>query len=294
MLLIHNAAPLKETLIAVAARFQNHGASIAMVADFLPGKTAFCGVFDGDALDDPFDPSIDRVALSGALTASRVPLKASRVLADAIAQREEVLDLAALGTLSPAPRRSDASEARCLTLFELFALDDVLGKALREPLNLSRVLIDRRPLPSDSLNHCEIGEDGVARIRLLKTNGITLAGRTHALVHELGHALIGLARLRGRPYRAPYGRPDYGRFLSPDTFDTVCDEEALVRAMADAWLLRRSGVIWSRTFPGAVDAVARDLDGDDLAAFVRFRLSQGWGFEAPTVMVRTVGREVVI
>ena len=58
----------------------------------------------------------------------------------------------------------------------------------------------------------------VARIRLLETNGRTLAGRTHALVHELAHALIGIARADGRSYAASYGSHDYARFLDPKSF----------------------------------------------------------------------------
>jgi hypothetical protein len=105
-------------------------------------------------------------------------------------------------------------------------------------------------------------------------------------VHELGHALVGVARHGGRSYACGYGQPDYGRFLQESTFGGLCDEEALVRAIADAWLLRRTAVTWSRTWPGAVDDVARDLDADELAAFTRFRLAQGLGMAATPVCPR--------
>ena len=237
------------------------------------GAWAIGAIGDDDALDSAIDPSIDRAALADALAAGGVAR--ARVAADAIADREGVLDDA--GVYAPGVRPP--------TSFERRALADVVGDLISF-LPFDAVEIDRAWFRG-GLNHCAI-DGAVARVRLLESNGTTLAGRTHALVHELGHALVGLARAAGTSYRAAYGQPDYGRFLAPATFDRVCDEEALVRMIADAWLLRRRAVAWARTWPGAVDDVARDLDADDLAAFARFRLAQGLGLDARACTVRRV------
>ena len=278
MLLASERAPLVETLRAVVERVRGEGVKLVVVDRYVDRSIAIGSIADDDSLDSPLDPSIDLGALTAALLGAHVPPSAAPVLAHALADREDVLDLA-----TPA---GEQSSFRPPTLFERHALQDVLGRELAALLPSDRVLIDRAPLTSGALNHCEHGGDGVARIRLLDTNGTTLAGRTHALVHELGHALIGVAKHDGRPYRAGYGQLDYGRFLAPQSFDSICDEEALVRAIADAWLLRRRAVTWSRTWPGAVDAVGKELDADDLAAFARFRLSQGLGLPATPIVVR--------
>jgi hypothetical protein len=251
-----------ETARAIAEAARARGARIDVAR--CRGAWAIGAIGDDDSLDAAIDPSIDRASLG-----------ASRAFADAIADREGVLDDAGVY----------ARDVRPPTSFECAAMADVLGDLVRF-LPFDRVEIDRTWFRG-GLNHCAIDGD-VARIRLLESNGTTLAGRTHALVHEMGHALIGLARLAGTSYRAQYGQPDYGRFLVERTFDRVCDEEALVRMIADAWLLRRRAVAWSRTWPGAVDDVARDLDADDLAAFARFRLAQGLGMEARSCTVRRI------
>lgn len=252
VLLVPTAAPLGITLEAALSRLP-----IAVVPSYLPGSIAFGAVGAGDPLDDRADPSIDRDELLARLVSA--PLAARPVLADALLDREDVLDLHARVSWRPP------------TLFEYGALADVVGE-LVELLPPSRVRIDRATLQS-GLNHCEMGRDGIARIRLLPSNGTTLAGRTHALVHELGHALIGVARHDGRSYGASYGSPGYRRFLDSKQ---LCDEEALVRAIADAWLLRRN-VPWARTFPGAIDHDGVDLDGDVLAQFTRASLARGLG-----------------
>lgn len=267
MLLLPGMAPLARTLVrALADR--------SVVREgWLPGATAIGTIGDGDALDDAIDPAVDREALTVALLSAAVPASAAPLLAEAVANREQVLDL-------DDPKR----RWRPLTLFEQHALLDVLGD-LALLLPIERVRIDRE-VRTTGLNDCTRGADGVARIRLLGTNGTTLAGRTHALVHELGHALIGVVGT----YRAAYGSKDYGRFLAEETFGEICDEEAIVRAIADAWLLRRRAVTWSRTWPGAIDAAGRALDADDLAAFARFRLAQGLGRPFTPVRVRRVGQ----
>jgi len=279
MLLLPDAAPLARTLVPVlAGRF-------VVRTNWLPGATAIGTLGDTDSLDEPLDPAVDRAALVVDLLRATVPSKAAPLLADAIADREGVLDL-------DDPKR----RWRPLTLFEHHALVDVLGE-LAGLLPIDRVRIDR-DLQQRGLNHCQF-VNHVASIRLLGTNGTTLAGRTHALVHELGHALIGL-RAGSTPalppfesvgvagsYAGSYGSPDYGPFLREESFDRPCDEEALVHAIADAWLLRRRAVSWTRTWPGAIDAAGRDLDGDDLAAFARFRLAQGLGLPHQPVIVRT-------
>lgn len=254
VLLVPSAAPLAITLEDVLA-----GTAIAIVPQYLPGAVAFGGVGDRDPLDQAHDPSIDRTDLLRRLQA--VPAAAAPVLCDALLDREAVVDLRGRASWRPP------------TLFEHGALADVVGEfiALLPP---ARVRIDRAYLTS-GLNHCEMGRDGIARIRLLPSNGTTLAGRTHALVHEMGHALIGVARYDGRSYRAPYGAPGYRRFLRSNK---LCDEEALVRAIADAWLLRRD-VPWARTWPGAIDDDGRDLDADVLAAFARESLARGLASE---------------
>lgn len=251
MLLVPAAAPLAKTL-------QDRLASTAIVAvpGFLPGSVAFGAVSDTDPLDSPHDPSIDREDLLARL--HDLPAAAAPVLLDALLDREDVLDLAG------------RAAARPLTLFEHRAMADVVGDLIRF-LPPSRVRIDRAPI--SGLNHCEMGADGVARVRLVATNGKTLAGRAHALVHELGHALIGIARHDGVSYRAGYGAPGYRRFYPRRG---VVDEEALVRAIADAWLLRRN-VPWARTFPGAIDGDGRDLPADALARWARARLAEGLG-----------------
>ena len=272
MLLFAESDGASRALLDVATAARAGGAAIEVRPRAYRGRWAIGAVGDEDALDASIDPSIDRGALADAMRAAGVPRSLAAPFADAIAHREDVLD-ASVVTRTAAPVHSD--HARPPTLFEIGALADVIGVDLAALLPPDRVEIDRAWLREGTLNHCELGADGVARIRLLGSNGTTLAGRTHALVHELGHALIGVARLGGRSYRAAYGQPDYARFLAPHRADVVCDEEALVRAIADAWLLRRRGVAWSRTWRGAVDDCARDLAADELAAFARFRLAQG-------------------
>jgi len=267
MLLVPGGAPLAATLRDVIA-----GTTLALADDWLPGSTAFGSVYDDDPLDGAADPSVDRPRLLETLLQVGVPDSAAPVVVEAMLDRETVVDLGG-------PRAS----FRPPTLFEHGALHDVLGE-LAELLPPSRVRIDRAELAT-GLNHCEMGGDGVARIRLLPTNGTTLAGRTHALVHEMGHALIGVQRHRGRSYAAPYGSRDYGPFLDREG---LCDEEALVRAIADAWLLRRS-VPWARTFPGAIDEAGRDRDADELAAWCRARLARGLGLPYEPAMVRRIG-----
>lgn len=282
MLLLPSAAPLTRTLERALAP----EGELSIAPEWLPRCVAIGALGDEDALDDALDPAIDRAALAERLAAAGVPSKAAPLLAGGLADREGVLDLSA--GWSGDPSIHDV-RFRPMTLFERHALVDVLGD-LAQLLPPHRVRIEREPLRSHvgALNHCEHGADGVATIRLLATNGQTLAGRTHALVHELGHALIGVARFDGRSYAAPYGRPDYGPFLDPRSFDRPCDEEALVRALADAWLLRRRAVRWTRTWPGAIDVAGRDLDGDDLADFVRSRLAQGLGLPFAPVRVRRI------
>ncbi len=277
MLLVPSSAPLARVLADLADADVAVAASLVVREPWVEDDVAIGSIGDDDALDDPYDPAVDRPALAAALVAKGVPSRAAPLLADALADREGVLDLALVGR-APRPMRPP-------TLFEHHALVDVLGEELASHLPPARGRIARAPAPAGSLNHCRM-DGGVAEIHLVSTNGRTLAGRTHALVHELGHALIGVARHAGRSYATPYGQLDYGRFLDPASFDRVCDEEALVRAIADAWLLRRGAVTWARTWPGAVDAIARDLDADDLAAFARFRLRQGLGLPFDTVVVR--------
>jgi hypothetical protein len=271
MLLVPKGAPLEATLRDVIA-----ATTLVAAEDWLPGATALGSIYDEDALDDPLDPSIDRARLLDMLLQVGVPSSAGPHLVDALLDRESVVDLGG-------PRAS----FRPPTLFEHAALGDVLSE-LVSMLPPSRVRIDRAFL-ARGLNHCELGGDGIARIRLLPTNGTTLAGRTHALVHEMGHALIGVQRYDGRAYAAEYGSRDYGPLLRAESFDRPCDEEALVRAIADAWLLRRN-VSWARTYPGAIDDAGRDLDGDDLAGWCRFRLAQGLGgpYEQPLQGVRSL------
>ncbi len=276
MLLVGDTAPIRQALLR-AVEDAGLGARIGVTEAFLPGVTAIGTLGDDDALDAAVDPGVDLSRLRDALIAANVPSVAAPHVATAIAEREDVLDVAKMG--------APVSPDRPPTLFELAALRDVLGDELSALLPSAGVRIDRTLRAPPALNQCAMGDDGVARISLLSTNGTTLAGRTHALVHELGHALVGHARRAGRPYAASYGQPDYGRFLRPSSFDDPCDEEALVRAIADAWLLRRGSVAWARTWPGAVDDVARDLDGDDLAAFCRFRLAQGLGLSVAPVLV---------
>jgi len=252
--------------------------SIAVADDFLAGVTAIGAIGDSDELDDPLDPSIDRDALRVSLERANVPTVAAPAVALAILDREDVLDLSNIGAKPSAHRPP--------TLFEWRAVRDVIGDDLAAFLPPDRVLIERALRRPPALNQCAMGNDGIARISLLSTNGTTLAGRCHALVHELGHALIGLAKSDGHPYGASYGQTDYGRFLDPRTFDRICDEEALVRAIADAWLLRRTSVTWTRTYPGAIDPPGRDLDANDFAAFCRFRLAQGLGRPFSAILVR--------
>ena len=278
VLLVPLAAPLANTLKDALSALP-----IMVRSSYVPGSIAFGAAGDADALDERYDPAIDRAELLACL--SDAPAAARPVLADALLDREDVLDLHARAPYRPP------------TLFEHGALADVV-RDLIELLPPSRVRIDRAPL-SNGLNHCEMGRDGIARIRLLPNNGTTLAGRTHALVHELGHALIGVARHDGRSYGAPYGAPGYRRFLDSKrstrsrdgarTEDSregartedLCDEEALVRAIADAWLLRRN-VPWARTWPGAIDDDGRDLDADVLAQFARRSLARGLGLPSAT------------
>jgi hypothetical protein len=250
VLLVPEGAPLAITLKDALA-----GTGIVAAEGYLPGSIAFGAVGDSDPLDERADPSIDRDALEELLRI--VPDRARPVLLEALVDREDVLDL------------HERHSWRPPTLFEHRALADVVGDFIAL-LPAARVRIDRAFL-RDGLNHCEMGRDGIARIRLLPSNGTTLAGRTHALVHEMGHALIGVARHDGRSYAASYGAPGYRRFLRSNK---LCDEEALVRAIADAWLLRRN-VPWARTWPGAIDDDGRDLDGDELARFARQHLARG-------------------
>jgi hypothetical protein len=267
MLLCPEAAPLARTLERALA-----GSAFSTVPGYLPGAVAFGSVFDEDELEDARDPRISLSELTVTLIAATMSARPAEAVASSLVDRENVLDLG-----------RPQGEDRPPTLFEWHALADVLGE-LAELLPPAHVRIDRAILDS-GLNHCQM-EGRVARIRLLGTNGRTLAGRTHALVHEMGHALVGVQRALGRDYRAEYGSPDYGRFLRESTFGRPCDEEALVRAIADAWLLRRKGVTWSRTWPGAIDEAGRNVDGDDLAAWCRFRLAQGLGLPHHPVRVR--------
>jgi hypothetical protein len=288
MLLLADRDPWLDAARAACAAMQARGAPVAIAPRAVRGRWAFGTVSDTDALDDAIDPAVDIAALSHALASALGPrgedASHAHSLARAIAHREDAIDASTARRIAPPawPER-----ARPVTLFEHAALVDVLGAELASLMPIDRVEIDRAPIVggagANALNHCEMGRDGIARIRLLGTNGATLAGRTHALVHEMGHALIGLARAAGRSYACGYGQPDYGRFLDASSHATLCDEEALVRAIADAWLLRRPSVAWARTWPGAVDDVARDrnLDGADLAKFARFRLAQGLGLLSP-------------
>lgn len=280
MLLLSDDAPLARALVAVSERARDQGAPLAIEVGWLPGLLAIGAIGDADPLDEALDPAIDRAAFAEALASANVPRAATPVLAIAIASRDDVTELRALGGAREA--------ARPLTPFEHRAFLDVVGAALGAHLRVDHVRVDRGAVDRDdprALNHCETDAAGVSTIRLRSDNGVTLAARTHALVHELGHALIGHARAAGRSYRAAYGSSDYGRFLAPTTAARVCDEEALVRAIADAWLLRRN-TSWARTWPGAIDAVGQDLDADDLAAFARFRLAQGLGLPATPAWVR--------
>lgn len=277
MLLVGDRAPLQGTLHDFVERVRGDGVRLELVRPWTEGTAAIGSKSDDDALDSPLDPTLDRVALRARLLEVGVPQRAAPIMADALVDREHVLDLSTAAVHTP---------WRTPTIFERAALIDVIGEELAALLPMDRVQIHRGALER-GLNHCAM-EDGVARIRLLATNGRTLAGRTHALVHELGHALIGVARANGRSYAAKYGSPDYARFLDRNTFDRPCDEEALVRAIADAWLLRRRAVTWSRTWPGAIDDAGKDLDADDLAAFARFRLAQGLGLPFAPVEVRRI------
>ena len=277
VLLVADRAPLQATLRELVDEARRAGVAVVMRDRWLSGASAIGAIGDADPLDSSHDPALDRGSLGARLVAAGVPASAAPHLVEAIAARDAVLDL------TTPPLAQDGWRAP--TLFEIGALADVIGDELAGRMPIDRVRIDRSPLPDGQRNHCELGRDGVARIRLLSTNGTTLAGRTHALVHELGHALLALLRFAGHPYAASYGTPDYGRFLDPRTFDEPCDEEALVRVIADAWLLRRRAVGWARTWPGAVDSAARDLDADALAAFARFRLAQGLGLAAKPVRV---------
>lgn len=280
MLLLSDDAPLAHALVAVSERARQQGAPIAVEAGWLPGRLAIGAIGDADPLDDALDPAIDRGAFAEALGEANVARAATPVLAIAIASRDDVVELRALGGVREATRP--------ITLFEHRALLDVIGAELGAHLRIDRVRVERAPVDGDdpgALNHCFTDAAGASTIRLRSDNGVTLAARTHALVHELGHALIGHARAAGRSYRAAYGSSDYGRFLSPSTASRVCDEEALVRAIADAWLLRRN-TSWARTWPGAIDDVGQDLHADDLAAFARFRLAQGLGLPATPAWVR--------
>ena len=276
VLLVPDRAPLQTRLVDAIERCAATGMSV-LSRRWTPGVIAYGTIADDDSLDDPHSPAIDRAALARMLDGTGVPMRAAPVLADAIANREDVLDL---GASTPAKDRPP-------TAFEHHALVDVLGEELAALLPIDRVRIDRKLLRAPALNHCRL-DDGIAHVHLLDSNGTTLAGRTHALVHELGHALIGVARYDGRSYAAKYGQMDYGRFLEPRTFDEPMDEEALVRALADAWLLRRRAVTWSRTWPGAIDEPGRAVDADDLAGFVRFRLAQGLGLPFSPMRVRRV------
>lgn len=280
MLLVDADAPLTRALRTACER--EHRAPIAVEPEWLPGKLALCAIGQDDPLDDALDPALDRRALAEELAALKVPRKAAPVLAAAIATRDDVVELRALGgALEP---------ARPITPFEHRALVDVIGRELAGWLRIERVRVERAFVDARdrrALNHCDHGPGGLATIRLRSDNGVTLAARTHALVHELGHALIGHARAAGRAYAAGYGSSDYGAFLSPSTAALVCDEEALVRAIADAWLLRRN-TRWARTWPGAIDAVGQRLDADELAAFARFRLAQGLGLPAAPAWVREI------
>jgi hypothetical protein len=281
VLLIEETAPLANAILVAVERARDQGDRIVVAKRWLGGRLAIGGDSQDDRLESVHDPAIDRNRVSRHLADARVPAAAAPVLAESIANREDVLELDALGGR---PR-----SWRPLTIFERAAFVDALGDDLASMLPIEAVQIDRAAadVARPALNHCEM-RDGIAHIRLVSTNGTWLAARTHALVHELGHALIGVARAAGRPYGAAYGSSDYGLFLSPKTFDRVCDEEALVRAIADAWLLRRVQIDWVRTWPGAIDACGTSLDGDDLAAFARFRLSQGLGLAATPVIVRRV------
>jgi hypothetical protein len=277
VLLVPDRAPLQATLVDAIERGAAEGLPVR-ARPWTQGSIAFGTIADDDSLDDARAPAIDPSALEALLRAANVPSAAVPVLVEAITHRESVLDL---GSRTISPERPP-------TMFEVHALSDVIGDELAALLPVDRVRIGRQLLGAPALNHCVHDHEGVAHVHLLETNGTTLAGRTHALVHELGHALIGVARHDGRSYAAEYGQRDYARFLDPSTFGRPMDEEALVRAIADAWLLRRRAVTWTRTWPGAIDEAGRDLDGDDLAAFTRFRLAQGLGLPHTPSSVRHV------
>jgi hypothetical protein len=283
VLLLADDAPLARALVAVSAHARAQGAPLAIAPGWLPGLLAIGAIGDADPLDEALDPAIDRAAFAEALASANVPRAATPVLASAVASRDDVIELRALGGVR--------EPTRPLTPFEHRALLDVVGAELGAHLRVDRVRVERGAANRDdprTLNHCTTDAAGRSTIRLRSDNGVTLGARTHALVHELGHALIGHARAAGRPYRAAYGSSDYGEFLAPSTAARVCDEEALVRAIADAWLLRRN-TTWARTWPGAIDAVGQHLDADDLAAFARFRLAQGLGLPATPAWVRRIG-----
>lgn len=279
MLLVDVRAPILSVLREACERLRAAGAALAIEPGWAPDALGLCAVGDEDPLDDAVDPALDRDTLAARLDAGRVPRAAIPVLTRAIAERDDAVELRALGG-AHAPHRP-------ITPFEHRALLDVIGGELGALLDVRRVRVERTPVersvgPS-APNDARTDEQGRSTIRLRSDNGVTLAARTHTVVHELGHVLLAHARRAGHAYRAAYGSSDYGRFLAPATAREICDEEALVRAIADAWLLRRAQVGWARTWPGAIDAAGRDLDADELAAFARFRLAQGLGLpHAPT------------
>ncbi len=252
--------------------------TLASEVGWVDGAVAFGAVGQADPLDDAHDPSVALEPLAEALARQGIPRATTPHLARAIANREGVLSIDATGARS-APARGP----RPPTLFERAALVDVLGDVAATELRWARLTLEPTG-PNDQLNHFQArGDRGV--IRLLPTNGVTLAGRTHAVVHELGHALIAALRRSGMHYRAAYGEADYGRYLDEPFEARLVDEESWVRALADAWLLRRRAVRWSRVHPGAVDRACIDRDADALAAWVRARLRQGLGIPAEPVEV---------
>jgi hypothetical protein len=278
VLLLPLGAPLANGVHTAVTRLVAAGAPIRIDEHHVEGRTAFGAVGQDDSLDGPLDPAVSLTALREQLVAGGMASASASVLATAIADRESVLTIDARGAHS-----ATARGPRPATLFEAAALEDVVGNALRARLPMRSLRIDPAPA-GHAHNDCRL-EGSTSIIRLLATNGTTLAGRTHALVHEMGHALIAQSKRAGQPYRVGYGQVDYGRFLEAD-WQVMVDEEALVRAIADAWLLRRRAVGWARTFPGAVDSVGASLDADSLAAWSRARLCQGLGLSFAPVVVR--------
>ena len=269
MLLLRLDAPLLPAVRRAVEAIAADGAPVIAREDFVDGYVVIGSVGQDDALDEALDPAVGGAPLEAALRDAGVSAAFVPALARSIADREGVVVLEGDGA-----RSISGAGPRPPTLFEAAALRDVLGDELVDRLPFGRVRIEPAPR-GHAHNDCRVDGSG-AVLRMLATNGTTLAGRTHAVVHELGHALVGFERLRGNVYRAPYGRADYGYFLRRNDGVAV-DEEAMVRAVADAWLLRRRAVTWSRTWPGAIDEAGRGMDADVLAGWARGAFARGLG-----------------